>query len=207
MAKPKAAGQVYQLKVTLRYIKPPVWRRVQVKDCSLARIHHIIQAYMGWEDYHLHEFLIGGERYGDPFQWQDDFGGESEVGDEGKVKLGRLAARGVKKFTYVYDMGDTWEQRSRSRRCCPPSRASTTRGASRASGPAPGGLRRAVGAGDFVEAVRNPGHERHEELLEWVGGEFDPEAFDIAAANEALRCAGREGEGGRRDRERVAGLH
>jgi hypothetical protein len=42
------------------------------------------------------------------------------------------------------------------------------------------------GYGDFVEAVRNPGHDRHEELLEWVGGEFDPEAFDIAAVNEEL---------------------
>jgi hypothetical protein len=109
MAKSKEPPQVYQLKITLKNIRPPVWRRVQVKDCTLAKLHDIIQTCMGWNDYHLHEFEIGEERYGDPLQWQDDFGGELEVKNEGKVKLGQLVARGVKKFAYTYDMGDTWQ--------------------------------------------------------------------------------------------------
>ena len=109
MARTKEPGQVYQLKITLRDIKPPIWRRVQVKDCTLARLHDIIQTCMGWDDYHLHEFDIGGERYGDPRQWRDGFGGDVEVGNEGKVKLGQVVARGVKKFSYVYDMGDNWD--------------------------------------------------------------------------------------------------
>jgi hypothetical protein len=109
MAKAKAPAQVYQLKIALRHIKPPIRRRVQVKNCTLARLHDIIQVSMGWDDYHLHEFDIGDERYGDPGQWEEDFGGESEVGNEGKVKLSQLVAQGVKKFGYVYDMGDTWE--------------------------------------------------------------------------------------------------
>jgi hypothetical protein len=108
MAKSKAASLVYQLKITLRDIKPPVWRRVQVKDCTLAQLHDIIQTCMGWDDAHLHEFEIGGERYGDPLQWQDDFGGEMEVGNEGKVKLSQVVDQGLKKFGYVYDMGDNW---------------------------------------------------------------------------------------------------
>src|SRR5438067_13325330 len=103
MAKTKEPDQVFQLKITLRVIKPPVWRRVQVKDCTLAKLHDLIQTRMGWDDYHLHEFDIRGERYGDPGQWQDDFGDESEMGNERKVKLGQLAADGVKKFGYVYD--------------------------------------------------------------------------------------------------------
>lgn len=41
--------------------------------------------------------------------------------------------------------------------------------------------------GDFVEAVEDPRHERHRELLEWVGGEFDPEQFDLESVNEELR--------------------
>jgi hypothetical protein len=188
MAKSKAGGQVYQLKVTLRDIKPPVWRRVQVKDCTLAKLHDIIQACMGWDDYHLHEFDIGGERYGDPRQWRDGFGGEMEVGNEGKVKLGQVVARGVKKFSYVYDMGDNWghtiqvekvldaEPGVRYPRCvagkraCPPEDC---------GGP--------WGYGDFLEAIQDPRHGRHEELLEWVGGEFDAEAFDAEAVNEELR--------------------
>jgi hypothetical protein len=187
MAKSKAAGQVYQLKITLRGIKPPVWRRAQVNDCTLAKLHDIIRTCMGWDDYHLHEFDIGGERYGDPRQWQDDFGGEVEVGNEGKVKLGQLVAQGIKKFTYVYDMGDNWghtiqvekvldaEPGARYPRCvagkraCPPEDC---------GGP--------WGYGDFLGAIQDPRHERHEELLEWVGGEFDPEAFDIEAINEGL---------------------
>jgi hypothetical protein len=188
MAKSKAARQVYQLKITLRGIKPPVWRRVQVKDGTLAGLHDVIQTCMGWDDYHLHEFDIGGERYGDPRQWQDDFGGEMEVGNEGKVKLSQLVARGVKKFTYVYDMGDNWEHTLQvekvleaepgvryprcvaGKRACPPEDC---------GGP--------WGYGDILDAIQDPSHERHAELLEWVGGEFDPEAFDTEAVNEELR--------------------
>jgi hypothetical protein len=59
MAKSKDAGQVYQLNITLRDIKPPVWRRVQVKDCSLAKLHDIIQKCMGWDGYHPQRALGG----------------------------------------------------------------------------------------------------------------------------------------------------
>jgi hypothetical protein len=188
MAKAKADGQVYQLKITLRYVKPPVWRRVQVTDCTLAKVHDVIQTCMDWDDYHLHEFDVGEERYGDPQQWQDDFGGVMEVGNEGKVKLSQLVAQGVKKFTYVYDMGDNWEHTIQvekvldaepgvryprcvaGKRACPPEDC---------GGP--------WGYADFLEAIQNPKHEQHEELLEWIGGEFDPEAFDVEAVNEELR--------------------
>ena len=40
---------------------------------------------------------------------------------------------------------------------------------------------------EFLEAIQNPKHKQHEELLEWVGGEFDPEEFDLGAVNEELR--------------------
>jgi hypothetical protein len=66
MAKPKQPAQLYQLKITLRNIKPPIWRRVQVKDCTLAKLHQIIQICMGWDGYHLHDFEIGGERFSGP---------------------------------------------------------------------------------------------------------------------------------------------
>src|SRR5262245_36055757 len=175
MARAKTAGVIYQLKISLQHIKPPIWRRVQVKDCTLARLHVLIQSCMGWDDYHLHEFEIGGERYGNPAQWRDGFGGELEVINEARVKLSQLVAQGVKQFGYVYDMGDNWdhiiqiekvldaEAGARYPRCiagkraCPPEDC---------GGP--------WGYGDFLEAIQNPDHEQHKELLEWVGGEFDP---------------------------------
>jgi Plasmid pRiA4b ORF-3-like protein len=188
MVKSKTAGQIYQLKITLRHMKPPVWRRVQVKDCTLGELHDVIQTCMSWYNCHLHEFEVGGERCGDPLQWQDGFGGEMEVGNEDKVKLSQVVAQGVKKFTYVYDMGDTWDHTIQvekvldaeagvryprciaGKRACPPEDC---------GGP--------WGYGNFLDAIQNPKHEQHEELLEWVGGEFDPEAFNIEAVNQKLR--------------------
>src|SRR4051794_11097822 len=67
-----AAGSVYQVKITLEDVRPEVWRRVLVKDCSLADLHDIIQDTMGWQDYHLHLFAVRGEHFGDPLQWPDD---------------------------------------------------------------------------------------------------------------------------------------
>jgi Plasmid pRiA4b ORF-3-like protein len=187
---PPARGAVYQLKIALNDIRPPIWRRVLTKDCTLAKLHDIIQAVMGWDDYHLHEFEIGEQRYGDPLQWRDAFwGDEPAMGNEGKVKLSRLVEQGVKKIRYQYDMGDSWwhtiavektlpaEAGVKYPRCvageraCPPEDC---------GGP--------WGYGDFVDAVQNPKHKRHEELLEWVGGEFDPEAFDLDAVNEELQA-------------------
>jgi hypothetical protein len=192
-ARPKAAkapaksATVYQLKITLNDIRPPVWRRVQTKDCTLAYLHDIIQIVMGWDDYHLHLFDIGGERYGDREQWPKEFAEDPDSLDERKLKLSRIVDHGIHKFTYEYDMGDGWghtilvektlpaEPRVKYPRCvdgkraCPPEDC---------GGP--------WGYADFVEAIQDPKHERHEELLDWIGGEFDPEAFDLEAVNEAL---------------------
>ena len=66
---PKAkipAGTIFQFKITLKEIKPPIWRRIQVKDCSLDKLHEHIQTAMGWTNSHLHQFEIDGVRYGDP---------------------------------------------------------------------------------------------------------------------------------------------
>jgi hypothetical protein len=43
------------------------------------------------------------------------------------------------------------------------------------------------GYADFLEAIQNPKHPAHEEMLEWAGGEFNPEAFEMEAVNEELR--------------------
>jgi hypothetical protein len=94
MAKTKQPAQVYQLKITLKDIQPEIWRQVQMKDCTLAKLHDIIQTCIGWGNHHLHEFEIGNERYGDPAQWQDDLG----VGKEGKIKLSKLISQMVKRF-------------------------------------------------------------------------------------------------------------
>ena len=185
MAKAKKADTVYQLKITLRDIRPPVWRRVQVKDCTLAKLHDIIQTVMGWTESHLHAFEIGGEQYGEP-----DPMGMMEYRSERSTRLSQVVARGHKKFTYVYDFGDNWEHVIEVEKELPPepgARYPRCVAGKRASPPEDCGG--AWGYADFLAAIRNPAHEEHEEMLEWVGGEFDPEAFDPDDVNQQLQGA------------------
>lgn len=182
-----ARANVYQLKITLNDIRPPIWRRVQTKDCTLADLHDIIQLVLGWEDYHLHEFEIGEERYGLPEQWESGWD-DGEVSNSRKVKLSQLVEEGVKKFRYQYDMGDSWEHTITVEKPQPsePGVKYPRCIAGERAGP-PEDCGGAWGYGDFVDAIQNPKHERHDELLEWVGGEFDPEAFNLDAVNMELQ--------------------
>ena len=181
--------RIYQLKVTLKDIKPPVWRRVQVPDCTLGDLHEVIQIAMGWTDSHLHQFVVRGTSYGPPAP--DDFGFEMdmEVEDEEGVLLSEVVKGDRKvKFRYEYDFGDGWqhdiefervverEPRARYPRCvggaraCPPEDC---------GGP--------WGYADFLAAMADPRHEDHRDMKEWVGGRFDPEKFSVDAVNKELR--------------------
>lgn len=180
-----ATGTVFQLKITLNDVKPPIWRRMQVGDCTLFRLHKIIQACMGWEDCHMWLLVIGDEEYGDDVM---DAGGDRDFASARKAKLGQIIAQGIKKVGYEYDLGDSWrhtitvektlpaEAGVKYPRCiageraCPPEDC---------GGP--------WGYPEFLEAIQNQKHKQHRELLEWVGGEFDPEAFDLGQVNEELQ--------------------
>src|SRR6476619_597446 len=105
---PKAGDLIYQFKVTLLDIKPAIWRRIQVPDCTLADLHEYIQAAFGWENYHMHQFDIDGERYGPPAPDDMDFG--LEMIDETDVSLSTLIPKSGRKsrWIYEYDFGDGW---------------------------------------------------------------------------------------------------
>lgn len=173
--------QIYQIKVTLRGLRPPIWRRIQVTgDATLAKLHKIIQTAMGWGNYHLHVFSLGGLEFGDP---------DAELGirSGARVKLGQLITAEKTKFKYEYDFGDSWEHDLlvekilepepgakyprclTGKRACPPEDV--------------GGI---WGYAEFLEAIHDPANPEHDELLEWIGGEFDPEAFDLDDVNIAL---------------------
>jgi hypothetical protein len=98
--------KVYQLHISLKHIKPPIWRRFLVKDdVTFAKLHKIIQIVMGWEDEHLHEFTIDGRSIGTP---SDEWFGP-EVEDEKKTRLSKTNLAEKQKFRYEYDFGDSWE--------------------------------------------------------------------------------------------------
>jgi len=186
---PKAIRKdtIFQVKITLLGTRPPIWRQVQVEDCTLAKLHEIIQLAMGWQFSHLYNFAVAGEWYGDP-----EMGDDLEWKSDRKVKLSQIVRAGHRRFTYVYDMGDNWEhviQVEKTVAAEPKAKYPRCIAGARACPPEDcGGV---WGYEELLEAVGNPKHEEHREMLEWLGGRFNPEKFDLRAVNRQLaRTAG-----------------
>lgn len=182
-------GVAYQLKITLDSIKPPIWRRVLVPDCTLADLHEVIQVAMGWEEAHMHEFVIGQRRFQTPPPFGDGVLMEGVEPAE-QLLLSEVVPDSPKKrfqFSYVYDFGDDWEHTITvekveqtdeapvkpvclaGERGCPPEDC---------GGP--------WGYGDLLEALADRKHPDHEDMMEWCGP-IDPEAFDLDGVNEVFQ--------------------
>lgn len=177
---------VVQIKVTLKHSSPPIWRRIQVPSkTTLGRFHQILQVVMGWHDCHLHQFIMGGTYYSDPDSFDD---WEDEIENERPVKLSQVIFGPKTRFTYEYDMGDGWEHEILIEKILPPQegvRYPVCLDGKRACPPEDcGGM---YGYYDLLETIQNPNHPAHKEMLEWVGGSFDPEAFDLDRVNKLLR--------------------
>jgi pRiA4b ORF-3-like protein len=178
---------LYQFRIALLDIKPTIWRRIQVLDCTLPDLHRYIQAAFGWWDYHLHQFEIDGVTYRQPAPDGDDF--DTDFEDETDVLLSKLLPKSAKRsrWTYEYDFGDGWGHEVlfegfppidpkakypiclEGERACPPEDC---------GGPS--------GFGDYLAAIADPEHEQHAEMLGWRGP-FDPEAFDAKKATREMR--------------------
>lgn len=175
---------IYQIKVTLEDSKPPIWRRILVRsDFDLEMLHYILQVVMGWENYHLHQFIVGQTYYGEP---HPDYG--FEMHEERQVRLDQLVPGEGFKFRYEYDFGDSWMHQLVVEKVLPPEPGQQYPVCVKGKRACPpedvGGV---WGYDDFLEAIRNPDHPEHEDYLEWIGGEFDPEEFDLDETNEMLR--------------------
>ena len=182
---PKTAP-IYQLKITLDGITPLIWRRFLVSsNIPLNRLHDTIQIIMGWMDYHLHMFEIDGQIYGDP---QDDEYGDMGTLDETNYRIRKVVEREGMRFQYEYDFGDGWRHTLLLEKILPPDPTMHLPVCLQGRGACPpedvGGV---GGYANFVEALRDPEHEEHEEYLTWIGGKFAPNAFDLDLVNQRLR--------------------
>ncbi len=186
--------QAYQLRVELSGTEPPIWRRIQVEDCTLEALHFAIQGAMGWDDSHLYEFEVRGVRYtsrppvDDPLGWDDDLDSK----DAGSVRISELIPSNRRwQLRYVYDFGDSWEHVVKLEQILsttPGTRYPMCVDGARACPPEDcGGLN---GYSDFVAAITDPRHEQHEEMLDWHGP-YNPEAFDVSTATKTMRKFGR----------------
>ena len=179
--------QIYQIKVTLLGTDPPIWRRLLVPaDLTLEQLHNVLQIAMGWDDCHLHEFRIGQQRYGTPDPMERAFGG-SRTASERTARLFNVLDRAGTKAVYTYDFGDSWEHRiAVEKRLAPePGRTYPACLAGEQHGPPEdcGGI---PGFYNLLEAIGDPEHEEHQELLDWVGGSFEPDAFSVDEVNRRL---------------------
>jgi len=102
LAATRPAPPVYQLKISLMYMRPPVWRRVEVSgDTPLGGLHLVIQAAMGWDGDHLHQFTVNRRDFSDPMYELGDM-------DEWLVDLVGVLPRPGLTARYLYDFGDSW---------------------------------------------------------------------------------------------------
>jgi len=184
---PREGTLVFQFKITLLEVNPPVWRRIQIVDCTLADFHEFIQGAFGWEDCHLHDFTIEGDRYGQiPLDYAEY---EEGLIDETPVLISKCVPKTGRRtrWNYTYDYGDNWQHEIlfegfppfdsqqkypvclEGKRACPPEDC---------GGP--------WGYPDYLAAICDPKHEMHEDLLNWRGP-FDPEAFDAKKATRDMR--------------------
>jgi hypothetical protein len=164
--------RVYQFKITLKGSSPPIWRRIHVRDGALDKLHEHIQTAMGWTNSHLHHFHIGEQLYGDPDLMQENF---DDLGYEDSIntKISDILPRSGKhfQFDYEYDFGDSWHHDVLFKGCVraePGGRYPICVEGGRACPPEDvGGV---WGYEEFLEAIADPNHERHEEFLGWIGG-------------------------------------
>lgn len=187
--KPSIPAPVYQLKIALQRAKPPIWRRIQVPGATnLFDLHTIIQDCMGWTDSHLHQFIIDGTFYCLPDE--EDLWQENQ--DERRYTLHDLAKVIQPSFRYIYDFGDDWDHKITVEKILEPSEGSphaVLLTGKRACPPEDiGGV---YGYRDCLEILGDPHHPEHEETLEWLGEDFQPEKFgktEIAKINDTLKA-------------------
>lgn len=180
--------QLYLFRIELLYTEPTIWRRFYVPAAmNLERFHHIIQIVMGWENYHLYEFIAKEQRF-----MPGDIDGEALEPSE--YRLSEIVTRKGEVMQYYYDMGDNWEHKLKLEdamfvppdpkrhigclegvRACPPED----------TGGIPGYYR-------FCEVMADPGHEDYEDLSGWyrevygTDKPYDSECFDLKAVNRQL---------------------
>ena len=180
------AQDIYGIKVTLRGTKPPIWRRLLVPaSMTLAKLHDVLQTAMGWHDCHMHEFRAGERHFGRPDP--EDISMGMQVENERNIRLSSVLRRPGAKLIYTYDFGDNWEHAIVLEKLLPllPDMTSPTciDGSLACPPDDCGGI---PGFYELLDALADPNHEQHQEMRDWVGDDFDPQAFSVEEVNRKL---------------------
>jgi len=181
---------IYQLKITIKDTKPPVWRRILLPaNATFWELHIAIQDSFGWIDYHLHEFFIGtawdrnATSIALPNPENDILGEEKKPVDESKAILSDYLSKDRTWITYVYDFGDNWEHRIVLEKVLPadkkvdyPQVIAGKRACPWEDSGGPWGYL------DKIEILKNKNHEEFRYIADWLDindfEELDLESFD-----------------------------
>lgn len=181
----KEIKMVHQLKISLDGIEPEIWRRFKINSNSTFEdLHIVIQIVMGWENYHLYEFrnknfVIGIEP-------EEDFFSDPDLIPAHTIRISDVLSRKRSNITYTYDFGDSWEHKIvvedilrdelilnpvciGGAMNCPPEDC--------------GGI---WGYSELLEIISNKNHPEHKGMLDWLGGDFDPQYFNLNDINSAF---------------------
>ena len=190
---PRSRGGVplYQLKITLKGSKPPIWRRVIVRaGTKLDDLHHVIQIAMGWTDDHQHPFITGSGSartfYGRPDPECAYM--MSRMLNEERHTVADLAPAAKRKFIYEYDFGDGWQHDVMLEKFLPPDPAfkhpACLAGANACPPEDCGGI---YGYHNLQKIMADPKHPEHEKMKGWIGGKFDVTHFSPEEVNTMLK--------------------
>ena len=190
----RAQSYIYELRITLQEIRPPIWRLIQVPSTyPLCCLHDVLQAVMGWTDSHLHQFERDGQYWGVPEDYEE---ADIDIIDERRTKISAILKAQGDSMLYVYDLGDEWRHELvlerifpyRIRRCARSAFPANATARQRTWGSPPG-------YEQFLEVIFEPRHEEYEHSVRWAGGpsaltqsaeRFQPEEFDARAVNAIL---------------------
>ncbi len=184
-----ALGTVHRMKITLRGVRPPIWRRIEVpSNVTMHELSAVLEAAMGWGGGHLHAFVAGGMTY----QLPSEFDGFSryETKDERKVRLSKVLTDVGDKMRFEYDFGDGWEHDVvleaitmrvdgvtyprciTGKRACPPDDC---------GGP--------WGYANLLEVLADHKHPDYVDVFGSTGRPVEPEAFDATETTIAMQHA------------------
>jgi hypothetical protein len=187
---PKVAvkDSLHQLKITLAWTNPEIWRRVVVPSgTTLDIFHQIIQAAMGWHSCHLYQF-VAGKRPNLVYYGSSDFAERGEMEDDSLVSIADLAPKARSKFRYEYDFGDSWIHEILTEKILPPDPSIKhpvcLDGANACPPEDCGGV---GGFYNMVEALQDPNHPEHDDFADWIDEGWNPEVFDLNGVNAKLR--------------------
>lgn len=176
-------GTILQLKITLKYSKPPIWRRIQISaDGTFLDLHAAIQDSFGWEDRHLHHFMFG-KRHEEPIfigpRDPEDWGFEDNKLPEKEVALKDWFQQEGRECTYEYDFGDCWEHTVLLEKSMPAEPTATyPRCITGKRAHPPEDIGGMPGYEQKLETLKHPQSKYYKEAHLWIGN-FDSEHFSI----------------------------